>query len=545
MKIRCPGCGARLNVPDDRAGQTGRCPRCRQAIPIVAEGEEGDAGQESRGAVMPPIEEAVEASEAPLRRRTASRLTRDAGTAGTATQADSETATEQPAVRKKKKKKKKGSGGDLVERLASLKSWQVGGLALGAIAAVLLGVVLVVNVLTPAVDAALDAAYAAPPAKRIPDDHWKPIRFGAAGQALMPGGTQREQVLASATLLTVDGYKPNDDAIFAVAYNAKGLSPQQMNMKPHELLNDFCDGFRNNVHAQGGIELSRRDFRVGDLPAVEMISRVPVARGKLVHRSILAGNDLYVVLAGGKGYRPDHPDIQRFLDSFEFHAAGSPQPAAPPVAPPAARPAQAEAAHGPVADAVAKLKQIGAAIHKYESTNKEFPPDAFTDDRGRPLLSWRVAILPHLGHNDLYEQFNFDEPWNGPHNRRLIAKMPDVFAPAGLRPIPRGETPFQALVGPGAIFDPTKAHKATEVTDGLDKTLIVVETAATVPWTKPEGLDIDGASPEFGTRYDDGFLALSADGQVYTLPTNVDRTKLRAAATRAGGEAGTIAELKP
>ena len=46
----------------------------------------------------------------------------------------------------------------------------------------------------------------------------------------------------------------------------------------------------------------------------------------------------------------------------------------------------------------------------------------------RPLLSWRVAILPDLGERELYEQFHLDEPWNSPHNLVLVGRMPKVYA---------------------------------------------------------------------------------------------------------------------
>ena len=51
---------------------------------------------------------------------------------------------------------------------------------------------------------------------------------------------------------------------------------------------------------------------------------------------------------------------------------------------------------------------------------------------GTPLLSWRVAILPYLGESEkaLYGQFKLSEPWDSPHNKALLAKMPRVYAPA-------------------------------------------------------------------------------------------------------------------
>ena len=63
--------------------------------------------------------------------------------------------------------------------------------------------------------------------------------------------------------------------------------------------------------------------------------------------------------------------------------------------------------------------------------NKHFPPAAICDKDGRPLLSWRVAILPYIDQEDLYKQFHLDEPWDSPHNRSLIEKMPGTYMDLG------------------------------------------------------------------------------------------------------------------
>ena len=64
------------------------------------------------------------------------------------------------------------------------------------------------------------------------------------------------------------------------------------------------------------------------------------------------------------------------------------------------------------AQCVNNLKQIGLAFHNYHSANNAFPRAAITDKQGKPLLSWRVAILPYIGQQGLYNRFNLDEPWD-------------------------------------------------------------------------------------------------------------------------------------
>ncbi len=91
-----------------------------------------------------------------------------------------------------------------------------------------------------------------------------------------------------------------------------------------------------------------------------------------------------------------------------------------------------------------RLKAIGLALQVYYGANKHFPGLDARDNFDRPLLSWRVAILPYID-NGLYKQFHLDEPWDSDHNRTLIDKMPDEFrsARAGL-----GRTRFLAAVDP-------------------------------------------------------------------------------------------------
>ena len=60
---------------------------------------------------------------------------------------------------------------------------------------------------------------------------------------------------------------------------------------------------------------------------------------------------------------------------------------------------------------VNNLKQIGLAMHNYHATYDTFPPAGTVDAEGKPLLSWRVLLLPFLEQDALYRQFHLDEAW--------------------------------------------------------------------------------------------------------------------------------------
>src|SRR5262249_9748983 len=81
------------------------------------------------------------------------------------------------------------------------------------------------------------------------------------------------------------------------------------------------------------------------------------------------------------------------------------------------------------------MKAIVIALHTHQPPSTRSPPAATAGPAGTPLLSWRVMILPYLDQQALYGQFHLDEPWDSPHNKTLIDKMPNIFAtpssPAG------------------------------------------------------------------------------------------------------------------
>jgi prepilin-type processing-associated H-X9-DG protein len=195
---------------------------------------------------------------------------------------------------------------------------------------------------------------------------------------------------------------------------------------------------------------------------------------------------------------------------------------------------------------VNNLKQIGLAMHNYVSSNDCLPPAAITDANGRPLLSWRVAILPYIEEVSLYNQFHLDEPWDSPHNLPLASQMPRVYAcpsnptqPApGQAQTAPGQTTYRVIVGPHTIFPVDKAVRFAEVTDGLSNTILVGETRGGVTWSAPDDLPFDpnAWAMGFGSFHAGGFNVLFADGSVKFIKLTVNPKTLEALTTRDGGE---------
>ncbi|MEO1523850.1 MAG: DUF1559 domain-containing protein [Planctomycetota bacterium] len=186
------------------------------------------------------------------------------------------------------------------------------------------------------------------------------------------------------------------------------------------------------------------------------------------------------------------------------------------------------------------LRQIGLAIHNYESAYQKLPFGAIRDENGKPLLSWRVAILPFIEQQALYEQFHLDEPWDSEHNRTLIDQMPLIFLDPSNMPSP-GKTVFQAPAGAGLMRDEAvKEMQFRNVLDGLSNTIMVAETSLSnaVTWTQPIDWEVDMERPLSGTgeAHSGGFNVLLGDGAVRFIAKSIDETVWRALLTRAGKE---------
>ncbi len=99
------------------------------------------------------------------------------------------------------------------------------------------------------------------------------------------------------------------------------------------------------------------------------------------------------------------------------------------------------------------LKQLALAMQDYSDAFGKMLPPAVYDKDGKPLLSWRVLVLPFIAQGNLYTQFRLDEPWDSDHNKKLLEKMPTTFAPPDSEAFKDHEAVvYQAIVGTGTPF---------------------------------------------------------------------------------------------
>ena len=202
-------------------------------------------------------------------------------------------------------------------------------------------------------------------------------------------------------------------------------------------------------------------------------------------------------------------------------------------------------------DTLANLRDFSVAMQNYHDTKGKFPAHANYSEDGKPLLSWRVHLLPYMEEQPLHREFRLDEPWDSEHNKQLIAKMPDILQSSG-SPLNQadGKTLFVAPIGEGFVMDGTKDGVGIrQLTDGTSRTIYIVEADPdkAVIWTKPDDLQVDLENPTAGLgKLRAGiFIAAFADGHAAQVSTALDPATIKALFTRNGREVIQIEDLNP
>ena len=196
------------------------------------------------------------------------------------------------------------------------------------------------------------------------------------------------------------------------------------------------------------------------------------------------------------------------------------------------------------------LRQISIALQNYHDVYKRFPPAYLADQTGKPMHSWRVLILPFMEQKPLYDQYRFDEPWDGPNNRRLHAAALNLFECPAESKHGTGHTSYVAVVGPGTAWPGAKTIDIADIKDGTSNTILVVEVKNSgIHWMEPRDLDASqmpmtinakplgsSATLDISSGHKGVAQVAFADGSVRAIPEDTPPVTLRAMLTIAGGE---------
>ena len=208
------------------------------------------------------------------------------------------------------------------------------------------------------------------------------------------------------------------------------------------------------------------------------------------------------------------------------------------------------------------LHEIVGGLLRFEQANGCFPPAYIADKDGKPMHSWRVLILPYIDGDQLYKSYNFNEPWNSPNNRKLLASRPEVYAcpddPGASAP-GSTQTSFVAVVGPNTAWAGGKPRKVGDFGKDFSSTIMLVEaTNSGIDWTEPKDFSLEtlGATaegsdsqrlasnhhPKIDFYICDGVYVAMACGSIVFLPTTGRSNEDVRRALQIGGYADTVSE---
>ena len=182
------------------------------------------------------------------------------------------------------------------------------------------------------------------------------------------------------------------------------------------------------------------------------------------------------------------------------------------------------------------LRQLTLAAHNYESAYRRFPSGDGPVEPDGPAVSWRVKILPYLEQANLYEQYNFDEPWDSENNMKVAKQMPAVY----MNPQSTAQDGYTVYRGVGGVSGvmgvnaegESVGRRFGEMSDGSSNTIMFVECPdhMAVPWTKPDGgIDPEKASPQqLQGNFSGGFNVSFCDGSTYFIASSLGTETFKA-----------------
>jgi hypothetical protein len=219
--------------------------------------------------------------------------------------------------------------------------------------------------------------------------------------------------------------------------------------------------------------------------------------------------------------------LRRFPDMvavFAMLAVGGAKATGAPDDPPLPEPRKATATDQ--RHSLNSLKQILLAVHNYHDTYGHFPTD-ITDKAGKPLLSWRVAILPYIEQENLFRQFKLDESWDSEHNLPLSKIVIKIYHGADVKIAPL--TYYQVFTGPGTPFPAGKKSRLANIVDGTSNTIGVIEAGPPVPWTKPADIAYDPKQPlpKFTGPFSNQLHLTMFDGSAWAVRRDIPERELR------------------
>lgn len=216
------------------------------------------------------------------------------------------------------------------------------------------------------------------------------------------------------------------------------------------------------------------------------------------------------------------------------------------------------------------IKQIALGILNYESTYRSLPIASELDAEDIPYRSWRSRIYPTYI-EAMGRIYNESESWNSVTNLRLLngtpislaskdgttalvpfKRYPSVFTCPSCEASKQSGIQYVVVSGESTAFPKSRSVKFSDIRDGLENTILVVESLTCNPdWTEPRDLEFDTMSfrvnatkvDSISSYHPHGPLVCFADGAVFHLSEKASENEVRALLTIAGDERITRQDL--
>lgn len=193
------------------------------------------------------------------------------------------------------------------------------------------------------------------------------------------------------------------------------------------------------------------------------------------------------------------------------------------------------------------LLQIGQALHSYHETNDSFPPGGTTTAEKKPDHSWQTSILPYLDQRPLFNQINFEQPWNTAENQPAF----HTVIPTYLNPVigvlhpeqdkttsPEGYG-LSHYAGNELVLKQNQGTQIRDIKDGMSLAIFAMEIGEDFkPWGDPSSsvkpFQVLGSGKRISQK--GGNYILMGDGAVRFIAKDVDPAILKALSTPNSGE---------
>ena len=208
------------------------------------------------------------------------------------------------------------------------------------------------------------------------------------------------------------------------------------------------------------------------------------------------------------------------------------------------------------------LRQVALGLSNYEAAYRQLPIAVETASSGKLWRSWRTHVYPKFM-EQMPQVYDASTAWDSITNTRLIngAPIPMAAGKGGgtvmvsLERVPwcfscpkcknKNGVNYVVITGDGTLFPDSRSAKLSDVSDGVENTLFVVESVnCTLDWIEPRDLDIktmefainSRVGPSISSHHPGGALVCFADLKVFYMTPSISETELKAMITIDGGE---------